>query len=230
MNVDVIRYLNTSPKTLKNVSTLLIYYPLIEDNLSNNDSFEISSFLSKIANQQKKNSNYLNDFYNKKSFELLLNQKNIDNKIKKYMISEFNLIKFSNKKILNNIESEIRSIINKRISKNIHKLINFPVEQKIYIKLKLYIYKVIYFLRNILNKINFSVIRSSKKKLPNPRKWKNILITGWYGTETTGDKAILGEIINRFQLYNPEISIKISTIDLLLSWQTRIEMNLDVEL
>jgi len=229
LNTDVIRYLNTFPKTLKNVSTLLIYYPLIEDNLSNNDSFEISSFLSKIANQQNKESNYLNDFYNKRSYEILLNQENIDNKIKKYMRSEFNLIKFSNKKILNNIESEIRSIKNKRISKNINKLINFPVEKKIHRKLESYMYKVIYFLRNIINKINFSAIRSSKKKLTNPRKWKNVLITGWYGTETTGDKAILGEITNRFQLYNPEISIKISTIDLLLSWQTRIEMNLDVE-
>ncbi|MBO6974273.1 MAG: polysaccharide pyruvyl transferase family protein [Prochlorococcus marinus CUG1435] len=229
LNLDLVRFLNTFPKTFKNVKTFLIYYPLMKDNFSNNDSFEISSFLSRIANQKGIKSNYLNDFYNKKGYELLLNQKNIDNKIKKYMLSEFNLIKFSNKKILKNIESEMSSIINKGISNNMHKFINFPVEQKTYRKLKLYIYKVIYSLRNIINKINFSVIISRKKKSTNPRKWKNVLITGWYGTETTGDKAILGEIINRIQFYNPEMKIKISTIDLLLSWQTRIEMNLNVE-
>jgi polysaccharide pyruvyl transferase WcaK-like protein len=66
-------------------------------------------------------------------------------------------------------------------------------------------------------------------KKSDPRQWSKVLITGWYGTETAGDKAILGEIIHRLRSYNPELEILISSIDLRVSWQTRIEMDLDVK-
>lgn len=65
--------------------------------------------------------------------------------------------------------------------------------------------------------------------VPNPRSWKKVLITGWYGTETAGDKAILGEVIHRLRTYNPQLEVLISSIDLRVSWQTRIEMDLDVQ-
>lgn len=64
---------------------------------------------------------------------------------------------------------------------------------------------------------------------PDPRTWRKVFITGWYGTETAGDKAILGEIIHRLRFYNPNVEIYVSSIDLRVSWQTRIEMNLDVK-
>lgn len=66
-------------------------------------------------------------------------------------------------------------------------------------------------------------------KKSDPRKWSKVLITGWYGTETAGDKAILGEIIHCLRSYNSQLEILISSIDLRVSWQTRIEMNLDVK-
>lgn len=66
-------------------------------------------------------------------------------------------------------------------------------------------------------------------KKPDPRHWSKVLITGWYGTETAGDKAILGEIIHRLRSYNPQLEILISSIDLRVSWQTRIEMDLEVK-
>jgi polysaccharide pyruvyl transferase WcaK-like protein len=66
-------------------------------------------------------------------------------------------------------------------------------------------------------------------KKRDPRNWSKVLITGWYGTETAGDKAILGEIVHRLRSYNPQIEILISSIDLRVSWQTRIEMDLDVK-
>ena len=66
-------------------------------------------------------------------------------------------------------------------------------------------------------------------KKSDPRQWSKVLITGWYGTETAGDKAILGEIIHRLRSYNPQLEILISSIDLRVSWQTRIEMDLDVK-
>lgn len=65
----------------------------------------------------------------------------------------------------------------------------------------------------------------------NPQKWQNALITGWYGTETTGDKAILGEIIYTLRRYNPEIKITVTTIDHKVSHQTNIEMsNPDIDI
>lgn len=57
-----------------------------------------------------------------------------------------------------------------------------------------------------------------------PRRWQQVLITGWYGTETSGDKAILGEIIHRLQLYNPSVKITVTTIDEKVSSQTNFEM------
>ena len=229
LNIDCIRYLNTFPETFRSIKKLIIYYPLKDDSLSNNDSFEISSFLSKIANKEINKSNYLGDFYNKKSYEILLNQKGISQNIKKYMLEEINLIKFSNKHKLNSLDLEIKAIVNKKISKNIYKFLNYHISHKILRKIKIYSFKVTCLIRNLFYKIDSSIIKEYKKKSTHPKNWKNILITGWYGTETTGDKAILGEIINRFKIYNPEVSINISTIDLRLSWQTRIEMNLDVK-
>ena len=60
----------------------------------------------------------------------------------------------------------------------------------------------------------------------NPKNWQAVLITGWYGTETTGDKAILGEIIFTLKRYNPNIKITITSIDLKVSYQTNFEMDM----
>jgi polysaccharide pyruvyl transferase WcaK-like protein len=58
-----------------------------------------------------------------------------------------------------------------------------------------------------------------------PEEWKNVLITGWYGTETAGDKAILGELLHTIKSYNPEIKVTITTIDEKISRQTNKELS-----
>lgn len=63
-----------------------------------------------------------------------------------------------------------------------------------------------------------------------PKKWENVLITGWYGTETTGDKAILGELIHVLRNYQPNVKITITTIDEKVSAQTNLEMQLAADL
>lgn len=60
-----------------------------------------------------------------------------------------------------------------------------------------------------------------------PRTWNAVLITGWYGTETTGDKAILGEIIHCIRFWNKNTRIYITSIDYRVSFQTRKEMGFD---
>jgi polysaccharide pyruvyl transferase WcaK-like protein len=69
------------------------------------------------------------------------------------------------------------------------------------------------------------VVNSSDN--PNPRNWNAVIVTGWYGTETAGDKAILGEIINQLRSYSEHLKIYITTIDPRVSWQTKIEMKLE---
>ena len=37
--------------------------------------------------------------------------------------------------------------------------------------------------------------------------WRRVLITGWYGTETQGDKAILGEVLHFIKSASPDCKI-----------------------
>ena len=46
-----------------------------------------------------------------------------------------------------------------------------------------------------------------------PSRLDNVLITGWYGTETAGDKAILGEIIYEIRSINPEVQITVASLN-----------------
>ncbi|MHA1279545.1 MAG: polysaccharide pyruvyl transferase family protein [Candidatus Helarchaeota archaeon] len=58
-----------------------------------------------------------------------------------------------------------------------------------------------------------------------PDEWRRVLITGWYGTETTGDKAILGELLHFIKQYSPECKILITTINEKISKQTNKELD-----
>ena len=59
---------------------------------------------------------------------------------------------------------------------------------------------------------------------PRPADWRHVLITGWYGTETAGDKAILGELVHFIRKRAPDCRITLSTIDRKVSEQTFREM------
>ena len=59
---------------------------------------------------------------------------------------------------------------------------------------------------------------------PNPKDWKKVLITGWYGTETNGDKAIIGELVYFLRLCQPNIEIVVTTIQPEITIQTNTEI------
>ena len=61
-------------------------------------------------------------------------------------------------------------------------------------------------------------------------KLKHILITGWYGTETIGDKAILMEVIHSLKESNPGVKFSITSIIPGLSNLTNKELDLDLEI
>jgi len=72
----------------------------------------------------------------------------------------------------------------------------------------------------------FSKIKNSNPiQLNSPKNWKNILITGWYGTETHGDKAILGEILHFIKAHSKDCKITITTINSSISQQTKHELS-----
>ncbi len=60
--------------------------------------------------------------------------------------------------------------------------------------------------------------------LPHPGRWRHVVITGWYGTETQGDKAILGELVHFIRTHSPDCKITLTTIDRKVSLQTMREM------
>jgi polysaccharide pyruvyl transferase WcaK-like protein/MoaA/NifB/PqqE/SkfB family radical SAM enzyme len=57
-----------------------------------------------------------------------------------------------------------------------------------------------------------------------PSEWRHVLITGWYGTETTGDKAILGELLHFIKTSSPDCQITLTTLDRKVSQQTSLEL------
>lgn len=54
-----------------------------------------------------------------------------------------------------------------------------------------------------------------------------ILITGWYGTETVGDKAILLEALNFINAHYLDADVTVTSIDLRVSWHTRFELGIE---
>lgn len=60
--------------------------------------------------------------------------------------------------------------------------------------------------------------------LCHPARWRHVLITGWYGTETQGDKAILSELVHFIRTQSPDCRITLTTIDRKVSLQTQREM------
>ncbi|MBI9050417.1 MAG: polysaccharide pyruvyl transferase family protein [Anaerolineaceae bacterium] len=54
--------------------------------------------------------------------------------------------------------------------------------------------------------------------------WKKVLITGWFGSETAGDKAILGETLHQIKLRSPKCKIAITSINPTVSRQTMREL------
>ena len=58
-----------------------------------------------------------------------------------------------------------------------------------------------------------------------PSSWRHVLITGWYGTETAGDKAILGEVLHFLKTYAPGCRITVTTLNRNISEQSQRELS-----
>jgi polysaccharide pyruvyl transferase WcaK-like protein len=74
-------------------------------------------------------------------------------------------------------------------------------------------------------KHSFDSGKISAPQISNPKSWKQVLITGWYGTETAGDKAILGEVLHFIKSCSPDCKIILTTIFDHISLQTNLELD-----
>ena len=69
-------------------------------------------------------------------------------------------------------------------------------------------------------------LQNIKVAVESPKNWNHVLITGWYGTETNGDKAILGEVLHFIKSCSPDCKITLTTIYEKISRQTNRELEL----
>ena len=69
-----------------------------------------------------------------------------------------------------------------------------------------------------------SSVPNSRVMFESPKDWRRILITGIYGTETQGDKAILGELVHFLNRLVPDAEISITSLNSAISKQSAIEM------
>lgn len=78
-----------------------------------------------------------------------------------------------------------------------------------------------------INKIlkNPSIKRINGTSHNSPHDWRKVMITGWYGTETIGDKAILGETVYFIKERSPNCQILITTLNKKVSLQTKRELD-----
>lgn len=72
------------------------------------------------------------------------------------------------------------------------------------------------------NPIEDKLARSSQSV--NVKDWKTVLITGWYGTETQGDKAIIGEVLHFIKSASPKCRVILTTLHRAISEQTNLEL------
>jgi polysaccharide pyruvyl transferase WcaK-like protein len=73
----------------------------------------------------------------------------------------------------------------------------------------------------------FSNGRSKNEDIKcDPRTFKKVIITGWYGTETNGDKGIIGEVLYFLKACSPDIQFLVTTIQEDISLQTNLELEL----
>ena len=85
-------------------------------------------------------------------------------------------------------------------------------------------FKVKHWTDILIKRSGFDLIFSStNSKIEGNRR--KVLITGWYGTETVGDKAILLEAFNFISKNYADADITVTSIDLRVSWHTRFELD-----
>lgn len=202
-------------------------------NLNHEERFQISIVYGSLALRKHTPNVSLRNYYRFQSYQIILENPNLSFQQKEFIDIEKNDISFSkvNKEIL-----ELNLAV-KTLEKNgEYDGFDLGAFLKMSYSFKSSVKNILKPLINSKPKYNFSkIIDYSASKNPdfnitNPSEWKNVLITGWYGTETIGDKAILGEIIYRIRSYNPKVNIYVSSIDYRVSWQTRIEMDLDISI
>ncbi|MDB9755945.1 polysaccharide pyruvyl transferase family protein, partial [Winogradskyella sp.] len=135
-----------------------------------------------------------------------------------------NVLKTSSFKLYKNKINKRRKIVKSNCKTCIHDYHSTPI-----IKQKIKEYKRLFFEKLIsikgISKIKyFSLLRYFY-----PTDSKLVFITGWFGTETVGDKAILAQIVSHFKEINKDFKFCVSSITPYLTEKTIKELGIEAE-
>lgn len=76
-----------------------------------------------------------------------------------------------------------------------------------------------------VNRKRFSIPgRINPATRSSPKDWEHVLITGWYGSETAGDKAIVGELLEFLAKETRGCKVSLTTLDRKVTEQTKREL------
>ncbi len=117
---------------------------------------------------------------------------------------------------------ELETIKQKYCLKCIHDYHDAPKQQLVEVLEKQNKYKNFFSIQAYKSKKNDVVINMKEFGAP------TILIVGWYGTETVGDKAILGQVIDDYKRkYGKDLCIGVSSLYPFITERTLRELNVD---
>jgi polysaccharide pyruvyl transferase WcaK-like protein/MoaA/NifB/PqqE/SkfB family radical SAM enzyme len=76
-----------------------------------------------------------------------------------------------------------------------------------------------------LHRVGEANVRRAPADTTDPKRWRSVMITGWYGTETQGDKAILAETVATLRRFAPNAALTLTSLDPRVSAQTSEEID-----
>lgn len=129
---------------------------------------------------------------------------------------------FSSLELFKKNLSERERILNENCDSCIH-----DYHHEITFKEKLNEYKQVFWKRQLRIENNIKYISSIIPSLKKRNNNKTIFIVGWYGTETVGDKAILGGIIHELKIKYGDINLYIGSLIPFITKKTIRELNMD---
>ena len=236
LNSKNAQHINLILETLQWKSNKIPCMLLLDKNevdIDHEQRFQLSMIMGKMALGKNTSNQKLREYYKYESYEIILQNPHLSETQKQWMNTECANVHY---KILKKISLEVNNAFDNLELNGFHNgfnlnellIRNSTIKGSIKSILRPF-YKTLK-RKQANNKLDLQIEINNAitKTSNNPRDWKKVLITGWYGTETIGDKAILGEIIHQLRGYNSNIEIIVSSIDMRVSWQTRIEMNLDI--
>lgn len=196
----------------------ILFLPKKDPEFSAGDAFSLSSIFSQLSRPKYTKSKLKQAIYQYYSVELLESFYRSQPDRDFDFSTEKNLFLLGNFKLLSPVIADLDPL---RSGHGVYKYSEIFSFSNV---LAFYFFKVKHWTDILIKRSGFDLIFSStNSKIEGNRR--KVLITGWYGTETVGDKAILLEAFNFISKNYTDADITVTSIDLRVSWHTRFELD-----